>query len=50
MCLGHEQFMEVIKTVDATFDVTNYLDKKKKFHLFGALLEYYEEVSTTTYY
>ena len=45
-----EQFMNVLKTIDATFDVTNYLDTKKKFHLSGALLEFYEEISTTTYY
>ena len=45
-----EQFMNIIKTVDATFDVENYLDTKKKFHLTGDLLEYYEEVATTSYY
>ena len=45
-----EQFMNVLKTIDATFDVTNYLDTKKKFHLSGALLEFYEEISTTSYY
>ena len=45
-----EQFMNILKTVDANFDVENYLNTKKKFNLTGALLEYYEEITTTSYY
>ena len=45
-----EQFMDVLKSVDADFEVSDYLDTKKKFHITGSLLKYYEEVSTTTYY
>ena len=44
------EFMNVLKTIDVNFDVTDYLDTKKKFHLSGPLLEYYNDVSTTTYY
>ena len=45
-----KEFMKVLKKVDDSFRVSDYLDKKKKFHLTGALLEYYKEVSTETYY
>ena len=43
-------FMNVLKSIDANFDVDVYLDTKKKFNLTGPLLEYYNSVSTTTYY
>ena len=44
------EFMNVLKTVDGAFDVDDFLDTKKKFHLTGPLLLYYEEVATETYY
>ena len=42
--------MNVLKSIDANFDVDVYLDTKKKFDLTGPLLEYYNAVSTTSYY
>ena len=44
------EFMNVLKTIDVNFDAADYLDTKKKFNLSGPLLEYYNDVSTTTYY
>ena len=45
-----EEFMNILKTVDPTFDVSAYLDTKKTFHLTGLLLKYYNEVATDCYY
>ena len=44
------EFLNVLKSIDANFDAADYLDTKKKFNLSGPLLEYYNDVSTTTYY
>ena len=43
-------FMSILETIDPNFSVVDYLNSKKKFNLSGALLEYYKEVATTTYY
>ena len=45
-----EDFMNILKKVDPSFNVSDYLDTKKKFHLTGLLLEYFEEVATDCYY
>ena len=42
--------MNVLKTVDASFDVEEFLDTKKKFNLNGPLLQHFQEVATDTYY
>ena len=43
-------FMNVLKDIDVNFDAADYFDTKKKFNLSGPLLDYYNEVTTTTYY
>ena len=43
-------FMNVLKTIDETFDAADYFNTKKKFNMSGPLLKYYNEVTTTTYY
>lgn len=45
-----KEFMNVLKNIDDSFDVTDYLDKKKKFHLTGPLLDFFKEVATESYY
>ena len=45
-----EDFMNILKTVDPSFNVSDYLDTKKKFHLTGLLLEYFKDVATESYY
>ena len=44
------EFMSILQTVDASFDVDDFLDTKKKFHLTGPLLKYYRQVASETYY
>ena len=45
-----ENFMRILNTVDPSFDVLEYLDTKKKFHITGSLLDYFKEVATDCYY
>ena len=45
-----KDFMNVLKTIDETFDAADYFNTKKKFNMAGPLLKYYSEVTTTTYY
>ena len=45
-----KDFMKVLKNVDNSFEVSDYLDTKKTFHLTGPLLDYYNQVSTESYY
>ena len=44
------EFMSILQNIDASFDVDDFLDTKKKFHLAGPLLEYYRQVASETYY
>ena len=43
-------FINVLKDIDGNFDAADYFDTKKKFNMSGPLLDYYNEVTTTTYY
>ena len=45
-----EDFMKVLKNVDNSFEVSDYLNTKKKFHLTGPLLDYYNDVAIESYY
>ena len=44
------ELMSIIQTIDDQFDVDDFLDTKKKFHLTGSLLDYYRQVASETYY
>ena len=45
-----ENFMSILNTVDPNFNVSEFLDTKKKFHITGSLQDYFKEVATDCYY